>query len=894
MANNLLDKASIILTPTAYDNGKALCVKPSDGSGDFDFSRNSAATRVNAQGLVENVQILSSNLVQNGDFSEEGVQEVSNGSFSQEGSELIVNGDFDTDSDWFKSGQVTIGGGVAYFDSDGTFTQIAQNLSGISGKNAKVVIEVTEYNQGTLKVLFSGGAQQNLPTSVGTHTLYFSNVSSNTLNIARVGGVTNIKIDNVSVREVGQDWVIENTWTIGDGVANGNGAVGSTAELKQYNVNTIGKTYKATFEVLNYVSGTVGFWQGSGVTVIDRSANGIYTEYFTATSAEIRFRPNNFNGSVTNISVKEVAQNWTLGTGVSIGSNEAIFTSTPSGQSVGQNAVAAALPNGALAKVSFEVLTRTEGTFGIYFSGTLVGTLASAGVFTGYFTKGTETSFYIRALGTTSGTISNVNVIQISTDTNLPRINYENFSYQDALGSELVVNGTFDTDTAWSKGAGWSIANGTASHIGGTASYLSQSILNPNTQYKVKIKVSQASGSNFVQIYMGGSPASVLIQNVGEYEYIFTSQSSIGLGFALRGAGNVGIDNVSVKEYLGQEVVPDSGCGSWLWEPQSTNLVTQSELFSDSYWSKINSSVTSGFSSPSGGLNAFKLVENTSLGNHVVRKSGLTTASTTTTSIFAKAEQRNKILLFNGVAGYGFNLSNGTTFATSTGIPDAFNITELNNGWYKCSITHSSANRCSVYLINDADSFSYTGDGTSGVYIFGAQVELGTGTSYIPTEGATVTRNQDVCTNGGSSASINNTEGTLYFEGAALANDGTFRQISLTQTAGGGDVITLDYSSSSNGIRSYLRVGAVSQSLTYILSDETQYNKIAVRYKDTHSIWVNGLEVASQALTTLPINLNVLTFDNGSGGGNLYGKTKALAVWKEALSDAELTELTTI
>ena len=80
--SNLLDKASIILTPTAYNNGEALCVKPSDGSGDFDFSRNSAATRVNAQGLVENVQILSSNLVQNGDFSEEGSEEVSNGSFT--------------------------------------------------------------------------------------------------------------------------------------------------------------------------------------------------------------------------------------------------------------------------------------------------------------------------------------------------------------------------------------------------------------------------------------------------------------------------------------------------------------------------------------------------------------------------------------------------------------------------------------------------------------------------------------------------------------------------------------------------------------------------------------------------------------------------------------------
>ena len=75
---NLLQKASIVLTPTAYDNGKVLCAKPSKPPyGDFDFSRNSAATRVNAQGLVENVQILSGNLVQNGDFSEEGAEEIS-------------------------------------------------------------------------------------------------------------------------------------------------------------------------------------------------------------------------------------------------------------------------------------------------------------------------------------------------------------------------------------------------------------------------------------------------------------------------------------------------------------------------------------------------------------------------------------------------------------------------------------------------------------------------------------------------------------------------------------------------------------------------------------------------------------------------------------------------
>ena len=104
---DLLEKASIILTPTAYNNGEALCVKPSDGSGDFDFSRNSAATRVNAQGLVENVQIQSGNLVQNPSFSEEGVQEVSNGSFSQEGVQLVTNGSFDTDTNWTLSSGIT-------------------------------------------------------------------------------------------------------------------------------------------------------------------------------------------------------------------------------------------------------------------------------------------------------------------------------------------------------------------------------------------------------------------------------------------------------------------------------------------------------------------------------------------------------------------------------------------------------------------------------------------------------------------------------------------------------------------------------------------------------------------------------------------------------------------
>jgi hypothetical protein len=50
---SLLDTASLIVTPNAYKEGKLYSVIPSDGSGDFTFTRATTATRVNSAGLVE-------------------------------------------------------------------------------------------------------------------------------------------------------------------------------------------------------------------------------------------------------------------------------------------------------------------------------------------------------------------------------------------------------------------------------------------------------------------------------------------------------------------------------------------------------------------------------------------------------------------------------------------------------------------------------------------------------------------------------------------------------------------------------------------------------------------------------------------------------------------------
>ena len=50
---NLFDKASLVMVPSGYDNGKLYNIKPEDKGSAFEFERGSAATRVNSSGLIE-------------------------------------------------------------------------------------------------------------------------------------------------------------------------------------------------------------------------------------------------------------------------------------------------------------------------------------------------------------------------------------------------------------------------------------------------------------------------------------------------------------------------------------------------------------------------------------------------------------------------------------------------------------------------------------------------------------------------------------------------------------------------------------------------------------------------------------------------------------------------
>jgi hypothetical protein len=216
-----------------------------------------------------------------------------------------------------------------------------------------------------------------------------------------------------------------------------------------------------------------------------------------------------------------------------------------------------------------------------------------------------------------------------------------------------------------------------------------------------------------------------------------------------------------------------------LIEEARTNLITRSEDFSHSSWTKSQSSVAlSTLVSPRGDTTSvYKLIENDTNGGHSIWIGfGLPSTTTYTFSVFLKAGERTKVDIrgFNSTNGNQFlvklDLTNGTVLENSGGI---YGVQSYSNGWYKFYGVGSFNNIFTQFFISpivsnlNASDTSYQGDGTSGIYIWGAQLEAGAfPTSYIPTTASTVTRTADSATMTGSNFSswYNFNEGTMFAE----------------------------------------------------------------------------------------------------------------------------------
>lgn len=317
-----------------------------------------------------------------------------------------------------------------------------------------------------------------------------------------------------------------------------------------------------------------------------------------------------------------------------------------------------------------------------------------------------------------------------------------------------------------------------------------------------------------------------------------------------------------------------------LIEETRTNLITYSEDITDTSWNKANITVSSNVSAtsaPDGSNNADKFIETTAANSsHILYKSRTATNETLTFSVFCKAAERTKILLqFSNFVTADvsaiYDLSTGTTSSLNVNALDYSNASvsmiPYPNGWYRCIMTATkgsanTTNNPSISLLNASATGVYTGDGTSGVYVWGAQVESGGfPTSYIPTTTATATRTGDLAyIDLPSNNWYNSLEGTLVFQHStmpfATGTTAGYPAVGFAQTSGASTDAIQYFFVKSNGNTQYLvRTSNVNQATIPggNLSGGNQAARVGFLYKASNFVLVrSGTEIGTGSSGTIP------------------------------------------
>jgi hypothetical protein len=280
-----------------------------------------------------------------------------------------------------------------------------------------------------------------------------------------------------------------------------------------------------------------------------------------------------------------------------------------------------------------------------------------------------------------------------------------------------------------------------------------------------------------------------------------------------------------------------------LIEEQRTNLVTYSEDFGNAAWTKTQSSITANtVVAPDGTLTGRKLVSTATTAQQSIDAASVAVISGVSYvfSIYARAGEYSLVQLRFNNAAFGnaeyatFNLSTNQ-ISQSSGA--GHTITPIGGGWYRCTVLGvATATTNAVPAINLATNPtggrnpSITGDGTSGIFLWGAQLEAGSfATSYIPTVASQVTRNADVASVNTLSPWYNASEGTLYAEASALAVSQGFDKT----------LVSLSTGTAANTVEIYKNASTSS----------------AVFYIANSSVLQAGLSIASTFLADVPVKL---------------------------------------
>ena len=502
-----------------------------------------------------------------------------------------------------------------------------------------------------------------------------------------------------------------------------------------------------------------------------------------------------------------------------------------------------------------------------------------------------------------------------------------------AYGPELVTNGGFDDATGWTLGAGWAVSTGTLNWSGGynrAAFPVGAGAFEAGKAYQVTGTISNyTSGRVNAYIALSGNPLNVIVavpQANGDFSLLLLPTATVNeFGFVGNDAsGARSIDNISVREVLYNdptgtlklishptnkprvEYDANGVAKGLLIEEARTNLVTYSEDFSN--WNQVtnlsislNSDVVSPFNEP-----VTKLTEDNANSYHSIQSSSMTSSTSTryTYSIFAKAAERDKLQLLLGQStAWGipcnvkFNLTLGEVISIDSGTANVTaSIQDYGNGWYRCIM---SADRNStvasafayVFLLDSSGNVTYQGDGTSGVYVWGAQLEQGSfPTSYIPTSGATATRSADIASVSVSEFGYNQAQGSVVVE-YSTGIDGCVTSLD----SGGNDRI---YNGLEAGqIKVLVASGGIFQADLstgpFTLSGTQTLKQAYAAAQNDFTGYINGTFQSSDTSGNMPNLATSLRLGvNEVNGAHINGHIKSIKYYPVRLDDDKLKELT--